>query len=127
MTPNDSSATNLISSPPLQFQLPNVELEQFYSRLLPETEPSTEPEQSRKPTVLSVMSATFAYKSTRMRFDEDEDDDQDYVLKSVSCDIKKVRFPVFASLKTGNINNLSRNRETLCASKDRWVVEKVHF
>lgn len=28
-----------------------------------------------------------------MHFYEDDDDDQDYVLKSVSCDIKKVQFP----------------------------------
>lgn len=40
--------------------------------------------------MLSVIAATFAYKSTRMHFDEDDDDDQDYVLKSISCDIKKV-------------------------------------
>lgn len=79
----------------LQFQLPNVDLEQFYSRLLPETSPQTEPEQSRKPLVMSVNSATFAYKSTRRRFDEDDDDGQDYVLKSVSCDIKKVRSHFF--------------------------------
>lgn len=74
------------------FQLENVDLEQFYSRLLPETIPPTEPEQSRKPLVLSVQSATFAYKSTRIHFYDDDDDGQDCVLKSVSCDIKKVRF-----------------------------------
>lgn len=76
-----------------QLKLTNVDLESFYSRLLPETLPQTEPEQSRKPLVLSVNSATFAYKSTRMFFNGDDDDGQDYVLKSVSCDIKKVRFP----------------------------------
>lgn len=49
--------------------------------------------------MLSVDSATFAYKSTRMLFNGDDDDGQDYVLKSVSCDIKKVRFSVFFPLK----------------------------
>lgn len=70
--------------------MPNVDLEHFYARLLPETFPQTEPEQSRKPIVLSVKSATFAYKSTRMHFYDDDDDGQDCVLKSISCDIKKV-------------------------------------
>lgn len=72
------------------FQSPNVDLGQFYSPLVPETSPQTEPEKSRKPLVLSVDAATFAYKSTRMQYDGDDDDGQDYVLKAVSCDIKKV-------------------------------------
>lgn len=48
----------------------------------------TEPEQTRRPIILSVKSATFAYNRTRVSFDDD-DDEQDYVLKSVNCEVKK--------------------------------------
>lgn len=66
----------------------DVDFNAFYSPLDVDETPKTEPEQSRKPVVLSIRNASFAYDRTRQLL-EDNHDTYDCVLKSVNCDIKK--------------------------------------
>lgn len=71
----------------ISFQLPDTDLNRYYSPL--EVDASSEDDSSRKPVVIRMRNVSFCYKAT-LDPNEQNESTQNFFLKSVSGEIKKV-------------------------------------